>query len=670
MNPLSDNTIEKSEQRFRNVLLQAPAIFLILEGDEMKITFANQALLNSLNKTEEIIGKTLLQVLPEIKDQPFPKLLQHVYETGEVYYGKEEKAAIIKNGKSEDVFYNYIYQPIYEADKTISGITIMATDITEHVIDRKKIEASENQIRFMAESMPQKIFTALPNGDVDYFNPQWSEFTGLTFEQIKNWGWLQFIHPDDKEENIRKWQHSIDTGEPFRFEHRFRFKDGVYRWHLSRASAMRDEKGTIIKWFGSNTDIHEQKTNAEEKFLLEFAEDFSHYKTGDEFFGSLVTYIANKTNLDYVFIGELTEKENNYFIIKTIALANRGTLVPNIEYPLPDGPCEQVMRGTVYNYPNQCRITFPKNQTLVQFNVEGYVGYPLFDSDGRAIGLVAVMHEKEILNPEYVSALLKLVAKRAEFEMERHTTEIKLQTKNTELERSNTELASFNYIANHDLQEPLRKIQTFTQLILDTEKFSGKTHEYFKSIIESSSRMRNLLTSLLNFSRIDAIELIFEPCNLNTIVEESKSDLHLSIVEKQAIIEHENLPTINGVYIQISQLITNLLDNAIKYSRPEIKPHIKITSSIIDGKIIEHPSANNQKEYHAIKIADNGIGFEKKYENKIFELFQRLHHKNEYSGTGIGLGIVKKIVTNHNGFIIAEGKPYIGSTFTIYIPTS
>ena len=157
---------------------------------------------------------------------------------------------------------------------------------------------------------------------------------------------------------------------------------------------------------------------------------------------------------------------------------------------------------------------------------------------------------------------------------------------------------------------------------------------------------------------------------LNTLVEDVKNDLQISIIEKQATIEHKNLPAIMGVGIQISQLITNLLDNAIKYSRPEIKPHIRITAERIHGNEIGHPAANKQQEYHAIKIADNGIGFEKEYENKIFELFQRLHHKNEYSGTGIGLGIVKKIVINHNGFIIAEGKPNIGSTFTIYIPTS
>src|ERR1700694_3602066 len=117
------------------------------------------------------------------------------------------------------------------------------------------LRESGERFRFMAESMPQKIFTAKPNGDMDYLNRQWIEFTGLPFEQISNWGWTQVVHPDDLPENIRNWRHSIDTGEPFQFEHRFRQADGSYRWHLSRALPMRDANGNITMWIGSNTDI-------------------------------------------------------------------------------------------------------------------------------------------------------------------------------------------------------------------------------------------------------------------------------------------------------------------------------------------------------------------------------------------------------------------------------
>jgi PAS domain S-box-containing protein len=142
-------------------------------------------------------------------------------------------------------------------------------------------EKARERFRFMAESMPQKIFTATPSGDVDYYNCQSMEFTGLPFERIKDWGWTQFIHPDDLESNVRTWRHSLETGEPFHFQHRFRRVDGAYRWHLTRAHAMRDASGNISMWIGSNTDIHEQKEKEQElrranEDLQQFAYSASH----------------------------------------------------------------------------------------------------------------------------------------------------------------------------------------------------------------------------------------------------------------------------------------------------------------------------------------------------------------------------------------------------------
>ena len=145
----------------------------------------------------------------------------------------------------------------------------------------RDVEKERERFSFMAESMPQKIFTAKPNGDIDYLNAQWMEFTGLPFEQMRDWGWTQFVHPEDVEENVRLWRHSIETGRPFLFEHRFRRADGAWRWHLSRAHAMRDVSGGIIMWIGSNTEIHDQKEREAElrranRDLEQFAWSASH----------------------------------------------------------------------------------------------------------------------------------------------------------------------------------------------------------------------------------------------------------------------------------------------------------------------------------------------------------------------------------------------------------
>ena len=148
----------------------------------------------------------------------------------------------------------------FEAVNSQSELILLAIeDITQRKQMEDELRQSEQRQRFVLDSIPQKLVTAKPNGDVDYFNPQWTEFTGLSCEQIKGWGWKQFIHPDDLAETVRLWQHSLNTGEPYHQEHRFRRADGEYHWHVSRVLPMRDESGKILTWVGSNTDIHEIK---------------------------------------------------------------------------------------------------------------------------------------------------------------------------------------------------------------------------------------------------------------------------------------------------------------------------------------------------------------------------------------------------------------------------
>lgn len=242
--------------------------------------------------------------------------------------------------------------------------------------------------------------------------------------------------------------------------------------------------------------------------------------------------------------------------------------------------------------------------------------------------------------------------------------------RNKELEESNKELQAFNYVASHDLQEPLRKIETFISRLeeKDYHSLSEVGQQYFNRIKISADRMRMLIEDLLQFSRTNKSEEVFEKTNLNTLLENAKNEILEFIEEKNAIIESMVLPTLDVIPFQIQQLFINLLGNSIKYSKTEVQPVIKIEYKKVSLEELNGNKFSKKKAFHKITVTDNGIGFEPTYSERIFELFSRLHNKDEIPGTGIGLAICKKIIDNHLGFITGEGKPGIGSVFTIYLP--
>lgn len=245
-----------------------------------------------------------------------------------------------------------------------------------------------------------------------------------------------------------------------------------------------------------------------------------------------------------------------------------------------------------------------------------------------------------------------------------------LEQKNRELERSNSELSSFSYVASHDLQEPLRKIQAFGNLIQsrDGDNMSDISKDYFDRMVKAAVRMQNLIDSLLEFSRTTTGRRTFETTDLNILLDEVKKELTDRIEEKKAIVQSAHMPTLTVIPFQFRQLLSNLINNSLKYSRTGVTPVIEIKAEYIYASEMKEAAAIPRRDYYKFSVADNGIGFEQEYAEKIFELFQRLHGRNEYSGSGIGLAICKKIVENHNGFIRAESEPNKGATIYFFIP--
>ena len=241
-----------------------------------------------------------------------------------------------------------------------------------------------------------------------------------------------------------------------------------------------------------------------------------------------------------------------------------------------------------------------------------------------------------------------------------------------ELIIANKELLAFTYISSHDLQEPLRKIQTFVSIILDNEnKNLSDTGKYnFQRMQLAAGRMQQLIDDLLAFSRINTTDHKFEKIDLSIIVEEVKTELKETIQEKHATIEATELWPANIIPFQFRQLMYNLISNALKFSNSKIPSHIIIKCEIVKGSESNNEKLSRRKNYCHITIKDNGIGFEPHFSERIFGVFQKLHGKDVYAGTGIGLAIVKKIVENHNGIITAKSELMKGATFDIYIPAN
>lgn len=267
--------------------------------------------------------------------------------------------------------------------------------------------------------------------------------------------------------------------------------------------------------------------------------------------------------------------------------------------------------------------------------------------------------ETQMLNSAILSANAELAAQYAE--IERHAKDLNIK---------NNELDAFTYVSSHDLQEPLRKIQTFVNVIMasDYANLSDNGKHKFQRILYSVNRMRDLINSLLAFSRTNVTDRKFERVSLSSIVDDLKEALSENITEKHVVIETDLPDMVNIIPFQFTQLLQNLITNAIKFARPEIPPHIAIKSRIVSAESLQHEKLRKEGKYCHISIQDNGIGFDPQYSEKIFAVFQKLHDRDIYEGTGIGLAIVKKIVESHNGIITATGEHLKGARFDIYIP--
>lgn len=510
---------------------------------------------------------------------------------------------------------------------------------------KDQIETSEKRFRTLTETIPHMTWTATPDGTKNFFNKFFMNYTGLTFEELKGDGWQKVVHPDDRDRELSCWQIALKTGKEFQIEKRVLHHNGEYRWHIARAVAQRDKGGNIIGWIGTSTEIEEQKCFTEE------LENKVKERTQELLIQNQTFEIAEKIAILGSYKWNITTNEleysNNLFRLLD---CEPQEFIPTTE------------KFLSFIHPDDLQKVIHNQEKTIQQRSLVEAPYRIISKTGvikyfRSSGTISGEGDNCIF-----IGTVQDISKDVEASKE-------LQVKNKELENANAELASFNYIASHDLQEPLRKIQGFSKRIISEEEnnLSDKAKDYFNRINAAAKRMQNLISSVLSYSRTNNAKLVFEKTNLNEVLREVELELYEIIELKKAVIDIPILPTIHAIPAQMHQLFLNLVSNSLKYSKNDVVPIIRITAEkVILNDVGEQLDGNST--YWKITINDNGIGFEQQYENKIFEVFQRLHGKTAYEGTGIGLAICKKIIQAHQGTISAIGEPGIGSTFIIILP--
>ncbi len=529
---------------------------------------------------------------------------------------------------------------------------------------------AEERFRSLIHATAQAVWVTQPDGAVAEDSPSWRAFTGQSLEDYQGYGWLAVIHPEDQERVRRGWQAARAIKQPYEVEMRVCRPDGSWAVTLSRAVPMLDAQGQVREWIGTSTDItaqrraeetsrrleSEQRARQLEALRAEVSEVLSREDTPPRLMQACAEVMVR--NLPVLSLVQLWTWSRESQVLQLEG--NAGLAAPLSVQPsrLELG---QTLVGTVGQSRQPLLVNElqadPRLRSRTWAEVNGlvsFLGAPLLVR-GHLVGVLSVYGQASL--EEETLATLATVADAVAQGLERRRAELSLQEHARELARSNEELQQFAYVASHDLQEPLRMVASYTQLL--ARRYKGKldtdADEFISYAVDGVNRMQRLIQDLLAYSRVGTRGHEFKPLDSGQALGKALANLKALVDETGAtLVIQGKLPQVMADETQLTQLFQNLVGNALKF-RGKTPPRVLVEAEL-------------QGTEWRFTVEDNGIGIEPQYYERIFVIFQRLHGKEEYPGTGIGLAICKKIVERHGGRIGLDSQPGQGTTFWFTLP--